>query len=569
MRGTSRRWRAALRAMVVMVGLWAGAAFAEDRMLLLDPDMGQVTLDGEGQAWIDPTGQTGIEAVATAADWRPTRTGKVYPLTTHSALWLRFTLGETNDSQRWWLEIPYPAVDRVTLYTDDGAGRWSERVAGDTLPVANWPVPHRHPVLPLALSPGTSKQFYLRVENSHSFGAPLDFTSERELLRQEQRTALFLGMYFGLAALSVALAVVAGVSLRDPAFGWYALAVTLIGLSHAAITGVAGLHLWPDWAWWNNVSALALPVAAIAVLLWFMSVLVSLPQRSRRLHRLTSALSLLCVLSATLILLVDPGWRVRLMVPSVLAAVLCAVAVVAWAASRGDRHAWWLLAGMVPVAAGASLPMARAVGLLPINFWTSNGLLLGMGAELPILLAVLAARVHDRRENIRRIHELERIDPATGLVNAQVFQVRLSRLIARSARLKHESMVLLVDVVNVEQIRRDFDRRAAEELPLRVASRLLAFAREIDTVARLADHRFGVLVEGPLTREEAAGTGAKVVARCLMPFDNKPVDWVPQVRVAQALLPATGDAQQVLEKLGAVLAMAPADSKRAVYTVGM
>lgn len=442
-------------------------------------------------------------------------------------------------------------------------------MAGDTLPVATWPVPHRHPVLPLALSPGTSRQFYLRVENSHSFGAPLVFTSERELLRQEQRTALFLGMYFGLAGLSVALAIVAGVSLRDPAFGWFALAVTLIGLSNAAISGVAGLHMWPTWAWWNNVSSLALPVAAMAVLLWFMAVLVSLPQRSRRLTWVTRAMSLLCGFSALLILVVDPGWRVRLVEPAVLAAVLCAVAVVAWAASRGDRHAGWLLAGMVPVAIGASLPLARAAGLLPINFWTSNGMLLGLGVELPILLGVLAARVHDRRENTRRIHDIERIDPATGLVNAQVFQVRLARLIARSARLRHESMVLLVDIVNVEQIRRDFDRRAAEELPLRVASRLLAFAREIDTVARLSEHRFGVLVEGPLTQEEASSTGARVVARCLMPFDNKPVGWVPQVRVAQALLPHTGESQQVLEKLSAVLATAPPDSKRAVYTVGM
>jgi GGDEF domain-containing protein len=130
-------------------------------------------------------------------------------------------------------------------------------------------------------------------------------------------------------------------------------------------------------------------------------------------------------------------------------------------------------------------------------------------------------------------------------------------------------MVLLVDIVNVEQIRRDFDRRAAEELPLRVASRLLAFAREIDTVARLSDHRFGVLVEGPLTRNEAMATGAKVVARCLMPFDGKPLEWVPQVRVAQAVIPGTGDAQLVLDKLGAVLAMVPMDSKRAVFTIGM
>ncbi|HEY1230120.1 MAG TPA: 7TM diverse intracellular signaling domain-containing protein, partial [Ramlibacter sp.] len=351
-------------------------------------------------------------------------------------------------------------------------------------------------------------------------------------------------------------------------FGWYALAVTLMGLSQAAVTGVAGLHLWPTHEWWNNVSVAALPVAAVGVLRWFLSALVSLPQRSKRLHLLLSALSALCLAAAVLVLLVEPGWRVRLMVPAILLAVASGIAVLAWAALRGDRHAGWLLVGMVPVAIGASLPMARALGLLSVGFWTTNGMLIGIAADLPILLIVLGLRVQDRLENTRRIHRFKRIDPATGLVNAQVFQVRLARLIARSTRLKQESLVLLVDVVNAEQIRRDFDRRAAEELPLRVASRLLSFAREIDTVARLSEHRFGVLVEGPLARQEALGTGAKVIARCLMPFEGKPLDWVPQVRVAQAFLPGMGEAELVVDKLGAMLAMAPADSRRAVFTLG-
>lgn len=553
--------------------LWmacAGLAFASDRMLLLDPGIGRVTLDGEGQAWIDPTGRAGIEQVAGSSgiEWLQTTLGERHALHPGNALWLRFTLGETDDSQRWWLEVPYSAVDKVTLYAAAGASRWTERVAGDSLPVAEWPIPHRHPVLPLALTPGTSKEFYVRIENAVTFSAPLVFTSERELLRQEQRTALILGIYFGLAGLSVILAAATGVWLRDPAFAWYGLAVSLMGLAQAAITGIAGLHLWPMSAWWNNVSVVALPVAAVATLLWFLSALVSLPQRSIRLHRLLSVLASLCLGAAALVLATEPGWRIRLAVPTVLIAVASGIAVLAWATLRGDRHAGWLLLGMLPVAVGASLPMARALGLLSVGFWTTNGMLIGIAVDLPIMLIVLGVRVQDRLENTRRIHRFQRIDPATGLVNSQVFQVRLARLIARSTRLKHESLVLLVDVVNADQIRRTFDRRAAEELPLRVASRLLSFAREIDTVARLSEHRFGVLVEGPLARQEALGTGAKVIARCLMPFDGKPLDWVPQVRVAQAFVPGVGEAQLVIDKLGAVLTMAPPDSKRAVFTLG-
>ena len=108
--------------------MWASAvAFADDRILLLDPGVGRVTLDSEGQFWTDPTGQAGIEQVAAGQDiaWAPTSAGHVHPLQSGAALWIRFTVGEADDSQRWWLEVPYSALDRITLYTADGQGRWT------------------------------------------------------------------------------------------------------------------------------------------------------------------------------------------------------------------------------------------------------------------------------------------------------------------------------------------------------------------------------------------------------------------------------------------------------------
>jgi two-component system, sensor histidine kinase LadS len=243
------------------------------------------------------------------------------------------------------------------------------------------------------------------------------------------------------------------------------------------------------------------------------------------------------------------------------------LAVIAWAASRGDRHAGWLLLGLLPVAIGSALPLARALGVIPVSFWTQHAMQIGIAIELPVVLALLFARTQDRRENTRRIAGLQRTDPATGLVNGEIFLERLDRLIARSERLKLQSAVLLVDLVNSDALRRQFDRRSAEEMPLHVAARLLSTAREIDSVARISEHRFGMLVEGPLAPEEAAATGPKVVARCLMPFKGKPVEYVAQVRVAQTLVPSGAGAEKVVDKLAAVLAAVPADSKRAVFTI--
>ena len=563
-------WRRALQwAAAWTLALGAGLAPAAPQLLTLEAREGQASLGAAGESWLDAGGQAIVDNVATdpSIAWQPTREGAIHPLRTGQALWFRFVLAEQDDSQRWFLEVPYAGANLVTLYAADRLGQWAPQSAGDTMAVAQWPVPHRHALLPLPLLPGTPHPFYVRVENPHSFSAPLNFVSERQLLRQEQRTALILGVYFGLVGLAVVLGVLAGAALRDPAFAWYSAAVLAMGLAQAAMTGVAGLHLWPEWPWWNDVSSLALPVFAVAALLWFLSSMVSLHERSRRLHRAVLAVSFACVAAAFAILVVEPSWRIRILVPAILVGVHTGVGAVAWTAFRGDRLAVWVLAGLLPVAIGSAFPLLRSAGLIPISFWTNHGMQVGIAIELPLLLAVLLKRSQGRRENIRRILGLGRIDPATGLITAEVFAERLLRLIARSERLHQQSLVLLVDIANLEQLRRDFDRRAAEEMPLRVAGRLLSTAREIDSVARLGEHRFGLLVEGPLTAEELAAVAPRLVARCLMPFKGKPLEWVARVRVAQTAVPCGQAADQVLGKLEAVLAAVPADSKRAVFTI--
>ncbi len=60
-----------------------------------------------------------------------------------------------------------------------------------------------------------------------------------------------------------------------------------------------------------------------------------------------------------------------------------------------------------------------------------------------------------------------------------------------------------------------------------------------------------------------------MVASCLRPFHGKPLEWVARVRrVAQAVIPLPGcDAVALLKRLEALLVAAPADSKRAVFTL--
>jgi two-component system, sensor histidine kinase LadS len=545
-------------------------ALAEVAAIALDASTQPIALASRAQAWVDPHAAADWQEVAKLPDdaWTSVRADSIYPLATGKTLWMRFAVLPTEEEQGWYVRIQYPALNRATLFAVDSPSLPAPS-AGDAVAVAQWPVPHRHPLLPLATGRDGPRHFLLRIENPHTFSAPVTLVDRNYLGHEEQRDSFFLGAYFGLAALAAVVALLSAIVLRDGTYARYGLAVVVMALAQAAATGIGGLFIWPWWPRWNDLSPLLLPVLAGSAFLWFFSSAIELPRRFARLHQALLALAAAGVADAAAIALVQPSMRFRLMVPAIAVACVAGVFILSWSARHGDRYARWMLWALVPVALSVVLPLAGTWGIAPVRGWTLHLMQIAIAVELPLLLIILMLRSQDRREHGRRMQGLDRIDPGTGLVNAHVFRERLERMMARSKRLGYVSVAVVLELANAERIRRDFDRRWADELALSVAGRLLDAAREVDTVARLGEHRFGMLVEGPVSAREAQSVGQRIVARCLMPENNKPLAWVAHLRVAQVEVPYENEsAAAVIEHLNALLAEVPEDSKRAVYTLG-
>ena len=561
----------ALAGAIVLLAATGMASTSAWSRTVLDLDVQQqpVALKDWGDYMVDSTGQLNAAQVFSTgpSNWKPTQSNTIYPISSGQALWIRFTVPPAPDAERWYLEVPYPSINRTSLFTLDSAGQWGEQKSGDLVAVSKWPVPHRHPLMPIAVSAEVPTSYLLRLENGHSFGVSLQFLSESHLNHSEQRVSLILGIFFGLVGLAAVVSALSALSLRDPAYGFYAASVTLMGLTQATATGIAGLHLWPNAPSWNDVSTSVLPTLELVATLMFVSAAVSLPERSARLHRLFIGMALLGLVTAVAVALVPIDERMRVLMSYVFLPQLLAFAALVWAWQRGDRFAPWLILGFAPIALAVACVSARNMGWLPVSFLTKHASQIGVAIELPILMVILMLRSQQHRENKRRILGLDRMDPATGLINGHVFAERLMRMMARSERLKQQSAVMLIDIVNTEQIERDYGRKTAEELPLRVAERLLSTAREIDSAARLSERRFGMLVEGPFDAEDAGALGPRIVARCLMPYKGLHIDCVAQVRVAYALVPhQSTHAQSLLSRLEERLAWAASTGdKRAVF----
>lgn len=553
---------------ILLLALWSVSLTASARAVLdLDAGLQSVPLADWGDYVVETSAAAEIQQIAErTAGWAPTLVDTPYRLAPGEVLWIRFTIPATEEKYRWYVEAPSSSVERMTLYWRDATHRWTSLSAGAAVPVADWPLPHRRPLLPVGVSAETHRTYFLRIDNAGLLPAPLQFVNEGQASERDQRVSLGLGFYFGLAGLAALTAALAALQMRDAVHARWAIAIALMGLTEAWRSGVAGLHLWPRTPSWNEAASIVLPILATMSAAWAHMGLVSIGERSTRIQRWMQSGIALALPLAGATWLAPAHQRALLLAPYVAAMAGAMLAAIVWAGRRGDIHARWLLASTIPVLAGAAVLLARSLGANVPPVWAEHALQVGTALQWPIVLMILMVRSQLRFENRRRLRRATRADPVTGLCNEHEFRQRLARMVARSQRMKYRSSVLLVDIVNLERLRRDYGSALMPEIPVRVAGRLLSIARDVDSVARLSEHRFGMLVEGPLDEEEAKQLGVRVVARCLMPVRNKPEGWVPRVHVAQAIVPRAGsEALDVIAALEDLLCSVSLDGRRAVF----
>ena len=116
-------------------------------------------------------------------------------------------------------------------------GTWQSRTAGDHVPVVDWPVPGRQPVLPLTLSSTQPTEHLLRIEHAFATSVPMMLTNEHQVLMRERVVTMGLGIYFGITLLGCVMALAAAVWMRDLASALLVPPTLLLGLSAASFAG--------------------------------------------------------------------------------------------------------------------------------------------------------------------------------------------------------------------------------------------------------------------------------------------------------------------------------------------
>lgn len=524
-----------------------------------------------GREWTDPRGATTLEQLlAGKGAFQPLQPDRIHDLGATGALWLHLRLARPKSSHMDWLaELPLPPLDAVTLYQQDAAGAWRGQGAGDRLAVASWPEPGRFPVFRLEVPPGEARDVYFRISHNARSSIPLRIASAANHSLRMQLAYLGLGLVFGGLMLVIAACLAQGWIYRDRVFFGYAAYASTIALAMAAFTGAAGHLLWPHSGALADVAQGGLALLSGAASTLFVRDLSGIAVRSPQLAAFSRWTAFAAPLLLLAYVLIDRPLGTALL--GAYLALACVLnLLIAWRSWRaGDSVSLWILAAYLPLAGALALTLARMFGLAPASWANQYGMVAAMGAQVPLLLVALS--IHSRERHGATIRELalSSQDALTGLLAPHLFHDRLRQLVARHRRDGESATVLFVDLANYPRIKEQHGPVAAEQSLLRSVIKLRRMLREIDTLSRIGEARFGLILERTGSRISVLDRAARVVAAGKMPVKGQKPEVVLQFHVAAALLDEVAmEAPELTGALATLLESMAPNTRRPIRFVG-
>lgn len=125
-----------------------------------------------------------------------------------------------------------------------------------------------------------------------------------------------------------------------------------------------------------------------------------------------------------------------------------------------------------------------------------------------------------RKEAEEELRRSANYDFLTGLPNRFLFQRRLEEALADAKQIGASVSLLLIDLDHFKDVNDTLGHDVGDALLKEIAARLSAMIRDCDTVARLGEDEFAILVVEPLGLDNAMRLGSLVIETLRQPFNH-------------------------------------------------
>ncbi|MBF0541961.1 MAG: hypothetical protein HQK91_10995, partial [Nitrospirae bacterium] len=145
--------------------------------------------------------------------------------TTASAYWVRFKVNnKTDEIKDWLLEVGFPVIDIVELYTLNKGGEFNVIKSGNLIPVNKRVIKHRKIAFPIELSNGKEEILYMRFEaETADIILEVNLMSRYSFLDNSRKDYYIQALFFGFILSMIIYNFFLFINLKDLAYLYYVL----------------------------------------------------------------------------------------------------------------------------------------------------------------------------------------------------------------------------------------------------------------------------------------------------------------------------------------------------------
>lgn len=322
-------------------------------------------------------------------------TAKVPNLGLHKdEVWLTFTMENRSQQSTWLLEIAYPLLDDVELYTQGADGQYVSQRSSEQLPFSErrYHVPNH--VFALDIEPASSQTYYLRIRSTEQIFLPVYVNRSRAFWESTAKDYLVSGIYIGIVGIMVLYNLFLYFSVSEKGYIYYVLYVAFAGLTQMGIKGYGFQYVWPAWPGFAVVAPIIFgSLSGITAVLLARSFL-RVKKYAPRFYRLFQGVNLLFIVSLVLVLV---GARQVGFMAMQLATTIGSVTVLIVSfrvMMQGYRPAKYFVLGWSVLLVGSIVFLLKDYGILSYNNFTSYAVQGASAIQMALLSFGLAYRIN-------------------------------------------------------------------------------------------------------------------------------------------------------------------------------
>lgn len=313
-----------------------------------------------------------------------------------AAKWFRFELNNQSEQKQWLLELAFPLVYYIQMYSEDESGVMKLQEAGTIFQFEQREIHHRNFVFNIDIEPHERKTFYLLLHGAGDLHPPMKLWNIDSFIEKTQAEFSLLGLFYGMVLVMILYNLFLYFSLRLRSYLYYVLAITSTMIGQLSLNGFGFQYLWPNLTGWNHIATPFLVSLACIFIVLFAKYFLDTERYLPRFRRMAYVL---IALNGTVIvvLFISNLVALNMMLISTASTFVTVLSVAFICLKRGARQARFFIVGWLFFLAGILITILERATILPFSNVTEYAGQFAMGLEVVFLSLALADRINMMR----------------------------------------------------------------------------------------------------------------------------------------------------------------------------